>query len=191
MSHKKGDKCNEHSLTTGRDSKLIKELQSKLGTEPLKAVDQFTWNTYLDYMKARIEAYETDSYIKKLLIEKAKDIGGELISAEADLAGTQVKIAEYEKDMIFHIGVLQDMKEQYLATKDVTILDEIDKREKQVQQYQRLVNDLLELRAKIRKDMQGTKLQEKALRLREKEVEDKVKIKSIDVDFTVLDELPK
>lgn len=178
---------NEHSLTNGSSSKFIKELQDRLDAKPLTAVDQFSWNTYLDYMKARIDAFETDSYIKKILIQKAKDQGGELLNAEADLASTQSKIAEYEKDMMFHTGVLQDLKLQYLNTKDLTLLDEIDKREKQVQQYQRLVNDLLELRNKIRKDMSGTKLQEKALKLREKEVEEKIKIKAVDVDYTVLD----
>jgi len=177
--------CNiEH----GRDSKVIQRLQERINASPLNEVQKMEFDSIVQEMIAKSIAFDLDALIKLQLKAQVQSTGEQLISYHADLTNTQGKLADMEQNVQFHRKVLMDLKAEYMTSKDRSILEDIDAREKTIKDFERQQIVLLDLRNKIRKEIDKKKFQEKALELKSKDdgLKNITNVKNI--DFKVLEE---
>jgi len=187
---KKNDNRAVSALKHGRHSKTVKELQEKLDLLPLKAVEKLELQGMLDSLNARNLAFDIDTHIKHHLIEALQSTDKRLMSYMTDLGNTQLRMANLEQSLQFHTTVLQGLKERYLTCDDEDkpkVYEQIQESEKTIAMYERQVKDYLELRNKIRKEIDKGKYQSKQLELKEDEMAGK-NARPIDIDYEVLNE---
>ena len=174
-------------LENGNSSEIIRLLQERINLAPLTAVEKLELSSMLSTIVARSIAFDVDSYVKKMLIDKLKDTDLHLMKYETDLMITQERLSELEKNIQFHKQVLADMKEQYMLTKEPSLLGEIDKREEQIQKFNSQLTNMLDLRNKIRKEMDKKNYSEAAIKLKEKELAPKTIDLHKDMDYSILE----
>lgn len=174
-------------LQHGRRSAIIKGLQERLDMLPLKDVKKMEFETMLDQMQSTSWAFDFDSAIKMHLIESLQDTDKKLMSYMADLQNTQMRMAKMQKDMAFHQKVLEDLKEAYIEQEDLIlkkgIYAEIQETEKSISAFERRIQEYIDLRNKIRKEIDKGKYQDKALKIKEQQSAGN---SALDVDFTEL-----
>jgi hypothetical protein len=185
------DNRGQGMLQHGRHSEVIKKLQERLVGLPLDDVDRMKFETYIDYAKNKDFAFDIDMVLKSHLINSLRDTDKKLMSYEGDLAVTQGKIADAEADVMFHRGVLKQLKTDYVKEEDSIVKNYIYLRiieaEKSIATFERLVQNYIELRNKIRKEIDKGKYQSKALQLKENEMAGNgAKSVVMDVDFEML-----
>ena len=177
-----------HNLVHGGHSEVIKGLQDRMNASPMNAVQKMEFDSMLSEMTAKSIAFDLDKFIKQQLISQVQSTDKKLMSYYADMVTTQAKLADMEQGTAFHKKVLMDLKEKYLRDESLSTLEEIDKREKTIKDFDRQISNLLELRNKIRKEIDKGQYQAKSLELKEKE---QGKIKNItdvkNIDFEVLE----
>lgn len=160
--------------TNGLWSKKIDALQERICASPLKDVQKMELNSMVEEMVAKGIAYDLDSVIKMMLVERVKDSGLVLLKYEADLVDTQGRLADLERSVMFHKKVLSDAKASYINAIDPVekdrLLELIDSRESTIKDFDKQYAILLDLRNKIRKETDKKKYQEKSLVIKEKEV---------------------
>jgi len=160
-------------LVNGKDSKFIKELKERIRATPLSEVQKLELENMLQEIVARSIAFDVDSYVNQLLIQKIKSLDPKLVDYEADVYAIQTKLIELEKDINFHRVVISDLKNQYVETNDEMkkreILEEIDKREDAIKKHQKLYKDYMDQRNKVRKEMDKRDTTKKMVELKEKE----------------------
>ena len=182
LSKKKANNSHKKHLTTGRHSDTIKALQQRIQASPLDEVNKLELSTMLEEMTARSIAFDIDTFIKDQLIKTASNYDSRILSYQADMIDTQRKLADREKDMQFHKTVLLDLKKEYLETKDRDLLQKIDDREKAIAESEKLYNNLLDLRNKMRKELDKKEYNERTLKIQEEDHESKVKTIEINSD---------
>jgi len=178
-----------NSLIHGGHSNTIKSLQERMSMLPLDDVKKMEFQSMLDQMQTTSWAFDFDRAIKSHLIESVQDTDKKLMGYMADLQNTQVRIAKMEKDVSFHNAVLQDLKQQWIDEADVdkkeSIYRQIVDVEKTISGFERSVSGYIDLRNKIRKEIDKGKYQDKALKI--KENESRGTSKTIDADWELLD----
>lgn len=178
-------------ISSGKHSKNVAHLMDGLNLSALNEVDRKEFESMVEQIQVRTAALTVDNYTRKLLVDSLKTEGAALLRYESDLVSTQEKLSGIEKDMVFHKQVLQDLKKDYLNEHDSVLkkklLESIDCRQEALQNYQRLFNQTLEIRNKIRKEIDRNATSEAALKLKEKELKSNNPMFDVkDVDFEVL-----
>ena len=190
---KEHKETNMDRLVHGRDSKTIKALQEKLRMMPLKDVDKMRFERYLDHLEAKNFAFEIDSHIKMHLIEAIQSTDKKLMSYQADLANSQMKLADLEQKVQFHEKVRDDLQMQYLNEGDPTIkasiYERIQEAEKSIILFERSVKDYLELRNKIRKEIDKGKYIKKGHELKEQQMKDSGSMAKQVIDFDIMEDV--
>lgn len=179
------------NLKHGRDSETVKDLQRRLDLLPLKATDKMELQRMIDALQTQNLAFDIDSVIKSHLVDALQSTDKKLVSYLADLGNTQLRIAESEKSVHFHKHVLDSLKEQWLNEPEVEAKQELYKQiqesEKTINMFERQVKDYLELRNKIRKEIDKGNYQEKQLKMKSEEMAGH-NAKPVDIDFSVLED---
>jgi hypothetical protein len=177
-------------LIHGKQSNAIEFIQKRIGISPLNDVEKLEMENMLHETVARGIAFDIDSYAKQILINKLKDTDLQLLKYETDLMVTQERLSESERSMQFHKKVLSELKERYLTASEEersSILEQIDLREKQIADFTRQLTAVLDLRNKIRKEIDKKDFQEASIKLKEEEMgKNTIDIK--DVDFSALED---
>lgn len=177
-----------NAIKHGKDSVVINSLQERLKLLPLDDVKKMEFETMLDQMQSIGWAFDFDKVIKSYLIDSMRDTDHRLMSYMADLQNTQMRIAKVSKDMAFHTKVLEDLKKRYLDAPDgekSAIYADIQESEKTIAVFEKRVQDYIDLRNKIRKEIDKGKYQSKALKLKEDSMAGG-SAKPVDIDFEVL-----
>jgi len=161
------------NFKNGQWSEQINAVMEKLDASPLTEVEKMEFQNMLHKIVAKSLALDVDSYVRKILLEKIKTEGKKLLDYESDLIVTQERIATLERDLEFHKKVLEDLKNEYLKTTDFEkqkeLLEQIDQREKIIADQHRLYTQLIDIRNKIRKEIDRREYQEAQLQLQERE----------------------
>jgi hypothetical protein len=177
------------NLSNGSYSEVVKGLQERLDMLPLDKVNKMEFKTMLDGMKTTSWAFDFDRLIKLHLIESIQDTDRKLMTYLADLQNTQIRLAKVEKDVAFHNSVLIGLKEKYMEETDELekkrIYTEIQEAEKSIALFETRIANYIELRNKIRKEIDKGQYQSKALKLKEEQMHSGGKM--IDIDFEVLE----
>lgn len=166
-------------LKTGEWSEKVKAIQQRLDILPLTDVQKMEFKNMLEEGTAKSLAFDMDRLFKEMIIESMDGTNSRVLSYQADMVDTQTKLAEREKDLQFHKKVLADLKEKYTQTEDtgtqIALLEQIDLREDQIRKIQTLYNQLLDLRNKMRKELDKKTYQEKSLKIQEEDHESKIR----------------
>jgi len=191
MAKKHGSVGSVNGLKHGRNSKQIQELKQKLQLEPLKEVQKYEFDSYIESLSYRAKALEADSYINQYLGQRLKDFSGDLLSEEADLIRIQAQLADQEQTLMFHKQVKNDLKNKYLKEVDLheqkKLLEMIDEREKTILMMESKITKALELKSRIRADIGKKEYNKAALKMKAKQFD--VKENIIDVDMSALDDV--
>lgn len=176
----------------GRHSKFVKYIEERVGSvSMLSEVEKLELSSMAKDILARTIAVEVDSYRRSVLMEMIKDYDMSILDYEADLVTTQAKMAEQEKNIQFHKTVLASLKEKYMVERDEDkrrqLLLDIDEREAQIARFEKDLNVVLDLRNKIRKEIDKKQFNEKQIKLKEEELGKKT-IKLSEIDTIDLDE---
>ena len=175
-------------LEHGRDSKYVQYMMERLGqTDLLTEVEKMQLRSMASEMLAKSLAFDIDSYNRKILINRIKEMDMNLLDYEADLIATQGKLSEMEGNLHFHKKVLADLKQRYIDEPDPTlqkqILEQIDAREDQIAKYEKLMQQALEIRNKIRKEIDKKEYNQAQIKLKEEEIGKKtINITDISLD---------
>lgn len=181
---KKPDNTHSRHLTEGKWSDRVAEIQTRINACPLQEVQKMELRSLLEDMTAKSIAFDIDSMIKSRIVDNIKGYDSRILSYEADMLDTQRKIAEQEQSLIFHKNVLVDLKTRYLTADSIeklNILEQIDLREDAIRKIENTYNTLLDLRTKIRKELDKNKYLGKSMAIQEEEHNAKMKSKIIDV----------
>ena len=162
----------------GRHSEFLEDLKKRIDCSALNSVERMEFEGMMKNIVARSIALDVDSYTNEILINNLKELNPEIVNYETDLYRTQSKLADIEKDIIFHRKVISDLKEEYLVTSDRNLLELIDEREKAIKEGLRLTNQMMELRNKIRKEVDKKDVQGRMAKL----AEDKAGANVIDIN---------
>ena len=169
---------NQNATKHGHKSKFLAEIKERLELSALDKVTKMELDNMFSEIVARSIALDVDSYVNRLLIERIKSLDPKIVEYEMDLYSTQAKLSDLEREQQFHRKVVLDLKEQYLSETDpnkrLQILDEIDKREDAIKKHQNNFLKLIDLRNKIRKELDKKDYLKKSVELKEKAFEDKV-----------------
>ena len=180
------------SLITGQWSPTVEALQKKLAGLPMKDVDRMEFEKYIDYITVKNFAFDVDKLIKSHIVDSLKGTDRKLMSYMADLANTQHLLAEVDKEVTFHRMVILDLKQEYLDEQDVgekaKIYLAIQEAEKSVDLYSRRIQKYIELRNKIRAEIDKGNYQKKAIELKEDESRARGD-RALPVDFKVMDDV--
>jgi len=168
-------------LTHGRDSKNIQYLMERIGVAPLKEVEKMQLMGLVENTVARTIAFDLESYTRSVLKNKIKELDMDVLDYESDLVATQARLAEAEKEAQFHRMVLNELKAKYMEDNDPGILEQIREEEKALGKFDRDIYNMLELRNKIRKEIDRKTFQEQQIKLKQEEVGKNV------IDITDLD----
>lgn len=177
-----------NTLKHGSHSEIIKGLQKRLQMTPLDDVKKLEFDTMLEQMQSTSWAFDFDRAIKSHLIEGIQDTDKKLMSYMADLQNTQMRVAKTSKDMAFHQKVLEDLKLEYLNAEEgdkALVYEKIQEVEKTLSSFERSISTYIELRNKIRKEIDKGKYQDKSLKLKEESLAGTGAV-PIDVDYEVL-----
>jgi len=178
------------NITHGRHSEIIEKLQERINISPMTDVEKLELNSMVSSILARGIAFDLDMYVKRVLTDKLKETDMQVLKYETDLMVTQERLSEAERSMQFHKKVLSDLKSSYLTCEPSDkkdILEQIDLREKQILDFNRHLSTLLDLRNKIRKEIDKKNFQESSIKLKEKEIGGTT-INMSDIDFKILEE---
>lgn len=176
-------------LEHGKDSQIIKSLQKRIDASPMTEVEKLELKGMVSSILARSIAFDLDLYVKKILIDKLKETDIQVMKYETDLVVTQERLSDAERGVQFHKKVLSELKNKYLTASDdekSDILEQIDLREKQILDFNRQLSNLLDLRNKIRKEIDKKNFQETSIKLKEKEI-GATTINLRDLDVNVLE----
>ena len=187
LNNKKGTKKFQSHLVDGSHSETIKELQRRIDACPLQEVQKMQLTSMLEDMTAKSIAFDIDKFVKLNLIQSVTGYDTKVLSYQSDMIDTQRKIAERENDILFHKKVVTDLKQEYLDTKNKELLKEIDERERAINELEKLYNNLLDLRNKMRKELDKKMYQERTLKLQEEDHEKKMNEKTIEINTEALD----
>lgn len=145
------------NMRNGNDSKTIDKYLKGLDLSCLNKVDQLEFKSLIEEIIARGIALDIDNYSRKYLVDKLKTFGSKVMHYENDLAYTQSKLADMQKSIQFHETALKDLKQRYLETQDLDVrkdlYTQIAEIEKILSSYRSQLNSLLDLRNKIRKEI--------------------------------------
>ena len=188
---KKREKC-INAVKHGHESVFLADIKRRLDLSAMDSVSKMELEGMFSDILARSIALDVDSYVNKLLIERVKSLNPKIIEYEMDLYSTQSKLSDLEREQQFHKKVIQDLKEQYLQAVDVEeqtrLLEEIDKREDAIKKHQNNFLKLIDLRNKIRKELDKKDYLKKSVELKERVIEDKViDISSIEMNDVYTD----
>lgn len=185
---KKKDGRTINALINGKDCKPIQTFIKEMKLSALDAVSKANYNSFIEETIARRDAVIQDAFTTQYFAEMLKQFGPDVFSYEMDLTRTQSKIVENREKIEFHRSALKDLKEQYLKATEAEkpiIYEQIEKCEKILATFDSKELSLLELRNKIRKELDKKTFQEEALDLKNREVGNKSTIQ--DIDFSVID----
>jgi len=178
-----------NTLKNGNSSKQVKKIVEDLNLSALNAVKNFDYRNIIDETVARRDAIIADSYTNMYFASTLKQFGPDILAYESDMIRTQRKIVENNEKIEFHKKALTDLKSRYeTATNEekVEIYDSIDKCEKILATFEKAEYSLLELRNKIRKELDKKNFQKDSLEYN-KSKSDKPTNMINDIDYTVLD----
>ncbi|NCD07603.1 MAG: hypothetical protein EOL97_15955 [Spirochaetia bacterium] len=179
------------NLQTGRSSKTIQTAMKDLDISALRAMDRVQVQSLLDEIEGRARALEIDSYTQQYFSNILKKFGADVFSYEMDMVRINEKISKMRKDVQFHEQVIRELKEEYLNTVDKDkkqqIYEEIEKAERIISSYEIKENNILDLKNKIRKEVDKRNFQKEQLEMKDKEMNIKGSLNNSDIDFTVLD----
>lgn len=181
---------NTNAVKHGKHSVMIDKFLKKLDASPLSKVEKMQFEDMLNEVVARGLAFDIDSYLRQYLIDNLEDFDAKIMNYQSDLFSTQSKLNDMERNVSFHKKVLLDLKEEYASTSDVKernrLLDEIDKREAQITDYETRYNRLIKTRNDIRKEVDKNNYNEAALKQKEKALQSRgdlaISVDSIDMD---------
>lgn len=166
------DKTHARTLTNGQWSERVAEIQKRINACPLREVQKMELKSMLEDMTAKSLAFDIDVLIKSKIVDNIKDYDSRVLSYQADMIDTQRKLADQESSLAFHKKVLLDLKEQYSTASPEDkpfILEQIDAREDSIRKTESMYNTLLDLRTKMRKELDKAKYMDKSMQIQEEE----------------------
>lgn len=177
-----------NALINGKDSKPIQKFIKDMKLSALDAVSKANYNSFIEETITRRDAVIQDTFTTQYFAEMLKQFGPDVFSYEMDLTRTQTKMIENKAKIDFHRKALKDLMEQYENATDAekpVIYEQIEKCEKILTTFDSKELSVLELRNKIRKELDKKVFQEQALDLKNQEIGKKSTIQ--DIDFSVID----
>lgn len=192
--HRKDANTGVGRITNGQKSVIIKNFYEKHNMSPLlDQVNRMKIESLTQQILMRTEAVAVDNYVNSIIKQQILDTDRTILDYQADLIATQGKIASMEADIAFHKKVLADLQEEYLncgdSSKKQELLEDIDKREDMIQKFERLNRQTIELRNKIRAQVDKKDYNEKAIKLKEAESKGEIiDLKSINYEALEIDD---
>lgn len=175
MAKKRDGRC-ASALVDGSMSKPIQKIMKDLKLSAMDAVNKIDFKKTLNEVEARRDAMIKDSYTQKYFMEVLKNYGPDVLSYEGDLVKTQTKIIANQEKILFHKNALTDLQSRYIDAPNEEkseIYEQIERCEKVLNTLENNELKLLELRNKVRKELDKKDFQTKSLDLKEDEIEHK------------------
>lgn len=169
-------------IINGNGSIRVKEIKDALNLDMLKEVDKLQIEGMVDRIVARTAAVTVNGYTNQILGEAINQFGQKVMSYEADLITTQSKLADMQSDLQFYLEAIRNLKAKYQKEPNDDLMQEILNIQNQINKQEGLVQSTLDLRNKIRKEVDRQNLVGKKL-LMEEEINRPHKATKVNIDL--------
>lgn len=150
-------------IITGRNSVRVKKAVDYLNLNCLDEIDRMNIKGLAASIQAKVAGVTINGFTNKAIGDKINEIGGKVMSYETDLVTTEMKLSENSVSTQFFKDALKVLQLKYVQEPNDDIMEEILKIQMQINKQDALVNNTIDIRNKIRKEVDRQGLDKRRL----------------------------